>query len=114
MLPLYLQRPLMHAHDRAPDPRRVGVGAVPQQLELPVRGPNSLEAEDAEIGHHGLPLAVGDCSHHLLLLGVGQLAEEDAVGRLLHTQAADTVGDVGDGVLYVVVGSAVGTIQIAA
>ena len=50
----------------------------------------------------------------LLLLGVGQLAEEYAVGRLLDTQAADTVGDVGDGVLYVVVGSAVGTIQIAA
>ena len=104
----------MHAHDRAPDPCGVCVGAVPQQLELPVRGSDSLEAEDAEVGHHSLSLAVGDCSNHLLLLGVGQLAKEHAVGRLLDTQAADTVGDVGDGVLHIIVGSAVGTIQIAA
>jgi len=87
--------------------RRVGGLArlVPQPYFVPIASHVALMRELLRDWRAG---------HHLLLLGVGQLAEEDAVGRLLHTQAADTVGDVGDGVLYVVVGSAVGTIQIAA
>ena len=90
------------------------LSAAPQELKLPVREPHPLQPVYAKIGHHGLPLPIGDSSDHLLLLGVGQLAEEYAVRRLLDTQAADTVGDVGDGVLHIIVGSAVGTIQIAA
>ena len=69
---------------------------------------------DAEVGHHGLAVAVADGGDNLLVLGAGELVEKDAVGRLVDAEAPDVADDVGDGMLDLVVGAAEGVVEVAA
>ena len=92
----------------------VGVAAGAKELELEVRGPSPFEAVDAEVGHHGLAVAVADGGDDLLVLGAGELVEKDAVGRLVDAEAPDVADDVGDGMLDLVVGAAEGVVEVAA
>ena len=75
------ERELLDACGPAADAGGVGVAAGAKELELEVRGSSSFEAVDAEVGHHGLAVAVADGGDDLLVLGAGELVEEDAVGR---------------------------------
>ena len=92
------ERQLLDACGSAADAGGVGVAAGAKELELEVRGSSSFEAVDAEVGHHGLAVAVADGGDDLLVLGAGELVEEDAVGRLVDAEAPDVADDVGDGI----------------
>ena len=88
LLALDLDGALLGACGSTPDARGVGVVAGAHELELPVREALPFEPVDAEVWHHRLALTVVPGGDHLLALGVRELVEEDAVGRLgSHTRA---------------------------
>ena len=68
---------------------------------------------DAEVGYHGLAVAVADGGDDLLVLGAGELVEEDAVGRLVDAEALTSL-TMSAMACWTFVGAAEGVVEVAA